>query len=197
MSTEILLVRHASHDLLGRVLAGRMPGVHLGEGGKEEAKLLAHRLSRRPVVAAYAGPLERAQETAGPIAARHALRVLSTRCIDEIDFGAWSGRRFDELEVDPCWRRWNSRRATARAPDGESMPEVQSRVLQVLRSIARRHPGETVVAVSHGDVIKAALVHFLGRPIEAIDDFDVAPAAISTVVLTESAGEVVEVNRAP
>ncbi len=197
MNTEILLVRHASHDLLGRVLAGRMPGVRLGKRGREEAKWLADRLSRRPIAAVYAGPLERAQDTAAPIAAKHAKRVLCHDGIDEIDFGAWSGKRFDELRDDPHWRHWNRNRATARAPGGESMPDVQWRALRLLKGLARLHPGETVVAVSHGDVIKSALVHFLGRPIDAIDRFDVAPAAVCTVVVTEQGAEVVELNCTP
>lgn len=190
MATRILMVRHAAHDLLGRVLAGRMPGVRLGAAGRLESLRLAERLQGQRIAAIYVSPLERAKETAAPIAARQGVTVVESESIHEIDFGLWSGMSFRALSRDPAWAYWNANRGTARAPRGESMPEVQARILDHLRDIERSHPGETVALVSHGDVIKSALVHFLNCEISAIDRIQVRPASISAVVLHGGRGEV-------
>lgn len=197
MATTLFLIRHAAHDLVGRVLCGRMPGVHLGERGRAEAAALARRLAGEGLAAVYAGPLPRAQETAEPIARRAGLVLETEAALDEIDFGAWTGRSLAALDGDPDWRRWNDEREAARPPGGESMQEAQGRMLRWLEAVPRRHPGAAIAAVSHADVIKAALAGLLGLPLGRHDRFEIGPAGISTVLLWPDGGaKVLRVNEA-
>jgi broad specificity phosphatase PhoE len=194
MTTTFLLVRHAAHALQGLVLAGRMPGVPLGPAGREQAAALARVLGRRDVAALQAGPMQRAQETARPVAAELGLGVETVAALDEIDFGDWQGEDFEALADDPRWQRWNNGRAGARAPGGESMREVQARIRGHLERMCGLYPDRTLVLVSHGDVIKAALLHVLGAPLDAHGRIEVDPASISTVVLGDWGGRIVALN---
>jgi probable phosphoglycerate mutase len=200
----LLLARHAAHDRVDRVLCGRMPGVHLGAAGRAQAARLAERVARegRPVAALHTSPQPRAAETAEAIARRCGLAATPCAALDEIDFGpAWTGRDFASLAGDPAWRRWNAGRASAAPPaGGESMAAVQRRVMAWMAELPGRHPaGGVVVAVSHGDVIKAAVAGVLGLTLDAHWRFEVGPAALSAVALEPGggAGRLLLLNEAP
>src|SRR4051794_17038771 len=150
------------HELVGRVLCGRMPGVGLGEEGRRQATALAERLAPEGLAAIHSSPAQRARETAEVIALRLGLAVTPCPELDEIEFGAWTGRSFASLAGDPGWERWNTQRGTARPPGGETMAEAQQRAMRWLEEVRLRHPGAAVAAVSHGDVIKAVLAGCLG-----------------------------------
>jgi probable phosphoglycerate mutase len=179
--TQLLLIRHASHDLLGVALAGWTPGVHLNAAGRREADALAARLADTPHDALCTSPLERARETALAIATRGGPAAEVRDALGEIRFGEWTGRRFAELERDTVFQRFNRDRLATRIPGGESMLEVQARIVRELEALAWRHPGGRVAVVSHGDVIKAAIAHVLGMSLDAIPRFDVSPASISII----------------
>ncbi|MGZ5171149.1 MAG: histidine phosphatase family protein, partial [Burkholderiales bacterium] len=118
--TTFLLVRHASHDLLGKALAGRAPGILLNERGRAEADQLVDRFANTRVAKIYTSPRERARDTAAPLAKRLKLTPLVNHYIDEIDFGVWTGRSFAELQHDPAWPVWVQTRSVAQAPGGEA-----------------------------------------------------------------------------
>jgi probable phosphomutase (TIGR03848 family) len=192
--TTLFLVRHAAHDLVGKALCGRMPGVRLGEEGRVQAERLAARLSRETVAAVQASPLERARETAEPIARHLGLGVEVAEAVNEIDFGTWTGKPFDEVRDDPRWTLWNSARSVTRAPGGETMLEVQARTLAHMETLRARFADQSVVIVSHADVIKAALAYCLGLSLDGLHRFDIAPASLSTVVIGDWGAKVLSVN---
>jgi broad specificity phosphatase PhoE len=192
--TTFLLIRHAAHDLLGRVLAGRAPDVHLNARGRIEAELLAKRLAATPLAGVYAGPLERAQETAWPLAARQKLETRIAPAFDEIEFGEWTSLPFAELDPRPDWQLWNSARSQAVPPGGESMQAVQARVTGELARLESDNPGQTVAIVSHGDVIKGALMHYLSMPLDLHARLEISPASISVLVLHQGQPQVTLVN---
>lgn len=178
----LLLVRHAAHDNVGAFLAGRAPGIRLGADGRAQAERLAHRLKREKLDAVEASPRERTRETAEAIARASALgppKVVPA--LDEIDFGCWSGHDFATLNADPDFRRWNAARATARTPAGESMGDVEARVMDHLAQVAREVDGRRIAFVTHADVIKAAACHVLGLTLDAWWRFDIMPASITTL----------------
>jgi broad specificity phosphatase PhoE len=181
--TTVLLVRHASHDLLGKALAGRTLAVSLNDKGKAEAQGLAQSLSNAGIAAIYTSPRARALETAAPLAAKLALTPRPNPSIDEIDFGLWTGRTFAELESDAEWPVWNSRRSVARVPSGEAFLDVQRRVVRGIAVLREEHAGEVIALFSHGDVIKAALAHFMHISLDHLETFDIAPASVSVVAL--------------
>lgn len=179
-----LLVRHASHDWLGRGFAGRLPGVGLNAQGQQEARELAERLAGVPVAAIYCSPQQRTRDTAAPLAGRLGLEPLIEAGFDEVDLGEWTGRTFDQLRTSgSAWEHWVERRASARPPGGEAFVEVPRRALAALHHLRARHPGGQVVVVSHGDVIKAVLASCLGLSLDLLERFDIAPASVSVVAL--------------
>jgi broad specificity phosphatase PhoE len=192
--TTLFLVRHAAHDRVDRVLCGRMPGVRLGPEGRAEAERLAERLARVDIAAVQSGPLERTRETAEPVAARLGLGVEVADGLDEIEVGAWTGTPFDELRDDPRWTLWNAARSVTRAPGGETMIEVQARVLAHVEALRARFPDRAVVLVSHADVLKAALAHWLGLSLDSLQRFDIAPASLSTVAVGDWGAKVLSLN---
>ncbi len=194
MTTTFFLVRHAAHDRVGTVLCGRMPGVTLGAPGKEQAQRLAHRFARETVASVQTSPLERAVETAEPIAARTGQPVEVCEAVTEIDFGSWSGVSFEVLAQSPGWAAWNTARFVSRPPDGETMLEAQARIVKAMERLRRAYPGRSVVLVSHSDVIKAALLYHLGLPLDAYSRFDIDPASISTLVVGDWGSKVIRMN---
>lgn len=196
--TTFLLVRHGAHDWLGRGIAGRLPGVVLNAEGRGQADQLVGRLRDRTIAAIYSSPVERAQQTAAPLAKARGLPVAIDEAFSEIDFGEWAGRSFAELEADhDRWRTWCERKSVAAAPGGEAFTAVQRRVLDGLERLRRRHPGGVVAVFSHGDAIKAAVAGVLGLPVDHIERFEIAPASLSVIEAGEGWAQVKLVNGLP
>jgi probable phosphoglycerate mutase len=194
MSTTVLLVRHGDNDFSGNTLAGWTPGIHLNESGRRQAELLAGRLAKAQVRAIYSSPLERARETMEPLARRLGLEVHLCDALGEIRIGEWTGRTFRELEEDPVWQRFNRLRSTVRIPGGETMLEVQSRMVDALEEIRRSHPDSVVAAASHGDPIRAVLMHYLGVPLDFIHRLEIQTASVSVIALNDWGPVVMRVN---
>lgn len=166
----------------------------LSDTGLEQSAIVADLLGTHPVAAVYSSPLERASETASDIAEPHELQVRIVEGLDEIDFGEWTGARFSELEGDEDWQQWNEQRGSARCPGGESMVEAVERAKAAVEGIAAAHDGETVVAVTHCDIIRGLIAHYLGMPLDNVLRFDVDPASISTLELGRWGARVRSIN---
>jgi probable phosphoglycerate mutase len=183
--TLFLLVRHAAHREQGRRLVGRLPGIELGDAGRQQAAALAARIAAAPVDRVLSGPLERAVETARAIAARAGRTVEVEAALDEIDYGAWTGRTIEDLAGLEAWRLWNSARSLHRVPGGESMIEVQSRMAILAAELRQRHPHGRLVLVSHQDPLKALLLAWLGMPLDFLERLELAPGSVTSVELFE------------
>ena len=194
MAATLILVRHAAHVHLNRILSGRTPGVPLSEPGRAQAARLAALLARCEPALVQTSPVERAAETAILVADQARVGLERVEALNEIDFGAWTGRPFAELAGDPDWERWNRERVTARPPGGESMDEARARVVTHLEQVARERDGETVVLVSHADVIRAAVCHVLGLTLDAYWRFDIDPGSMTTFVWESWGGRLVRLN---
>ena len=194
MTTTFFLVRHATHDLVDRVLPGRSGGAPLAAAGHRQAEELAAHFAALGITAVQSSPRERAEQTARPIAERASVPCETIAALDEVDVGAWSGLTFEELDRDPAWHAWNSDRHRTRAPGGEAMTDVQERLLGHLRDSCTRHPEARLVLVSHADVIKTALLHFLGTDLDGYGRIEIAPAGISTLVIGDWGGKIVSLN---
>jgi broad specificity phosphatase PhoE len=195
--TVLHLLRHGEHGLLGRVLAGRMPGVGLTERGRAEIASVAERLTGEGIAAIYASPLQRTRETAEIVAARLGLPIEFRDDVIELDFGEWTGATFDAIRADPRWISWSQHRSLATIPGGESMRAVQTRVVEALLEISDRHCDESVVIVSHGDAIRAALVFALGMPLDFYGRIEVGQGSLSSIRLDQSGIRVLALNDRP
>lgn len=190
------LVRHGRTPTTGEVLPGRAPGLHLSDEGRAQAEAAAERIAalRRPPAAVYASPLERAVETARPIAARLGLRVRIERGLLECDFGTWTGASLRALRRRRAWRTVQLLPASFRFPGGESFAEMQVRIVGAIDRLGERHQGASFVAVSHADPIKAAVAATAGMPLDLLQRLVVSPCSVTALVRSQSTNHVLCVN---
>lgn len=191
----MLLVRHGATPSTGTTLPGRAPGLHLSDAGKAEAERAAARIATlKEVAAVYASPLERARETAAPIARARGLRVRTERGLLECDFGDWTGGDLATLRKAPEWQTVQRYPSGFRFPGGESFAEMQQRMSATVQALVCRHPGETVVAVSHADPIKAAVADALGTHLDLFQRIVISTCSITPILFTATGPTVLAVN---
>ncbi len=196
----MLLVRHGKTPTTGQVLPGRAKGLHLSDEGLAQADEVAERIGalcegkRAGPVAVYASPLERTTQTARPIAKRLGLRVRSDRGLLECDFGEWTGAKLADLAKKPEWTTVQRNPSGFRFPGGESFLEMQTRMTSAVARLAALHPGETVVAVSHADPIKAVVAQAAGTPLDLFQRLTVAPCSVSAIAYSGGGPFVLTVN---
>jgi len=191
------LVRHGNNDFLGKILAGRLPRVSLNDDGRSEATWIANILSRCRVQRIISSPLERCLETAAPLAQRLSLPVEVSSEILEVDFGDWTGAKMEELKTYEQWARFNTYRSGTRPPNGESVTEVQARMVGFLEKLSRQLPSQTFAIFSHGDPIRAVLCYYLGMPLDFLTRLEVSPGSYSVLRLEPWGVEVLVINRLP
>jgi probable phosphomutase (TIGR03848 family) len=183
MST-IILVRHGENDWSKKnKLAGHLPGVHLNQTGHRQAQAVAQRLAALPVKAIYSSPVTRCMETAAYIADTHRQTVLQLEAVAEVRYGQWEGKKIKKLARLPLWRAVQFFPSRMRFPEGEALREVQFRSVQALETISRKHEKDLVVVVSHADIIRLVLAHYLGIHIDLFQRLVISPAAASVIDL--------------
>lgn len=193
--TLVLLVRHGQTPTTGATLPGRAPGLHLAEAGTAQAEAAAARIAALPSVAAvYASPMERTRETAAPIARARGLRVRQAKGLVECDFGRWTGRKLAQLRKLPEWRTVQRYPSGFRFPGGESFAEMQSRAVDEVHRLVADHPGDTIVAVSHADVIKAVVAAATGTHLDLFQRIVVSPCSITAILYSSDGPVVLTVN---
>jgi broad specificity phosphatase PhoE len=194
--TVFHLLRHGEPNVFGRI-NGRLPGVGLSVRGRAEVAAVAARLAGEKIEALYASPMQRTQETAEIVSERLGLPVGCREDVIEIDFGEWTGLTADEIRKDPHWQMWSNCRSIATIPGGESWRQVHDRMVSALFDLQQVHPAGNVVIVSHGDVIRSALLFALGMPLDFYSRIEVALASISTIRLDGSGIRVLALNEGP
>lgn len=193
--STIWFVRHGMTPTTGSVLPGRAKGLHLSDAGVAQAEAVASRLAELGEIAAvYASPMERTQETAKPIARAVGRRVRTEKGLLECDFGKWTGQKLVHLRKLDEWTSVQRHPSGFRFPGGESFAEMQTRMVDTANRLAAKHPGESIVAVSHADPIKAILTHALGAHLDQFQRLVVSPCSASGVVFGSTGTTVLGVN---
>lgn len=183
--TQVLLLRHAVNDFVktGR-LAGWTPEVHLNEEGRAQAEALGVRLAEAPLAALYSSPLERTMETAQAVAAHHpALTIRVNEGVGEVRYGDWEGKSIRELQGRKMWQMVQQTPSRAYFPGGETMRGVQIRALEAIEALVAAHPRDLIAVVTHADLIKMVIAHYLGMHLDQFQRIVIAPASISTLSL--------------
>jgi probable phosphomutase (TIGR03848 family) len=181
--TTLVLVRHATTPATGKRLGGWTPGVHIDEPGVAQAEAAAERLAEQPLAAVYASPLERTQDTAKIVARPHGLGVRTRKGLGEVDYGEWTDKPLGQLRRRKDWAVVQQTPSRMTFPGGESIRTAQARAVETTEELALEHAGETIVAVSHADVIKAVVAHHLGMPLDTFQRIMIAPASITVIAL--------------
>jgi probable phosphomutase (TIGR03848 family) len=192
---ELLLIRHGENEYTrtGK-LAGLTPGVHLNETGRKQAQALAERLKTAPIRAVYASPLERARETAAPVAEAKKLGVEICEGLREIDFGAWAGRSLKALARTNLWRQVQQQPSRLQFPGGETFAAAQARAVQAVEQLSQHHPKDLVVAVTHADVIKLVVAYYLGQPLDLFQRLVIGTASLTLLHLGQGQPALVKLN---
>jgi len=164
----LLLIRHGENDYLKKnILPGRIPGVYLNDEGRKQAGALAAALKDLPIAAIYSSPLERAVETASPLAQAKGLEIQVEPGLSDTDVGEWAGRSWKALERSKAWKVIQQTPSQFHFPRGESFAENQERAVAALEQIAAAHRKDKMVAVVfHADPIKLAVAHYIGLPLD-------------------------------
>lgn len=195
--TILLLIRHGENDWVGtHRLAGRTPGVHLNDRGRQQAQELADRLREQPITAIYSSPMERCMETAQPLADALSLAVIPHPGVIEADFGDWQGASLKDLAKQPEWQLVQFYPSGFRFPGGETLREVQSRMVGALAQIVADHPKQVVAVFCHSDVIKTAVAHFLGTPLDLFQRILIDTASISVIGFHRTGPHIIRINDA-
>ena len=187
-------MRHAVTPHTGPLLSGRTPGVDLSDQGREQAEALGQRLAALPIKAVYASPIERTTQTAQAIAEHHDLEVLPLEGVIEADYGEWTGGKLSELARTDLWQTVQRAPSRARFPGGETLSEMQARMIVALDEVAAAHPGELVVVVSHADPIKSAIAHYTGLHLDLFQRIHVSPASVSILELSPLGSTLIKSN---
>ncbi len=194
--TTIILVRHGENEWVKQHrLAGWLPDVHLNANGRLQAQSTAERLSHLDIAAIYSSPVERCMETAVYIAGSHQLPIQQVGAVGEVRYGEWEGEKIEALAKKPSWKTVQHYPSRMRFPEGETLRAVQFRAIEALEKLSGQHVDETIIIVSHADVIKLVVAHYLGTHIDLFQRIIISPASVSVLSLSASgAVHVVRVN---
>lgn len=192
----ILLIRHGENDYVKQgKLAGRLPGVHLNETGRQQSQQLAERLAKAPLKALYASPLERALETAAPLAQALGLEVQIRPGLLETDIGAWTGEPLKALRRTRAWKTVQLAPSRFCFPQGETFAASQQRIVSELEALCQLHqPKDLIACVSHADPIKLAVAYYLGMPLDHFQRLSISPASITALQLGENSSTLLSLN---
>jgi len=180
-------------------MAGRLPGVHLNQRGQDQARALGEALKDVPLKAIYSSPLERALETASPIASARKLQIIQEPDLMDADIGKWQGKSWKVLSLTKVWKIVQHSPSRFRFPDGESFPEMQTRISGTLERIVKSHskPQDIVAVIFHADPIKLAVSHFLGLPLDNFQRLSCDTGSLTALYVSESGANLVKLNQRP
>ncbi len=195
----LLLIRHGENEYSNSgKLAGRLPGVNLNERGRQQAEQLGKALANAPLAAVYASPLERAVQTAEPIAHARNLPVIRDPGLLESHVGDWQGKSIRRLALTAYWRVVQSAPSRARHPGGESFMETQTRIVSALEGIMAKHkPRDLIVCVFHADPIKLAVAHYIGLPLDNFQRLACDTGSVTMLAISSMSAHLVWLNRRP
>lgn len=159
--------------------------MHLSDDGRRQAGALAERLGGVRLDAVYSSPLDRALETAEPIARAQRLRVRRRDDLGEVHYGGIEGKSLKVLVKTKMWRRLVAWPSDVRFPNGESLRETQARAVAAIEALRAAHPGGAIAVVSHGDWIRLSLAHYMGVHIDLYRRVQVDPASVSALQFHE------------
>ena len=195
----LLLIRHGENDYTKtHKLAGRLPNVHLNEYGQKQAQALADALKEVPLKVIYSSPLERAMETATPIAEAVGLTIQKEKGLLETNVGDWQGRSLKRLYLLKHWKVVQQAPSRAQFPNGETFFECQHRIISTIDGILSRHKSKDIVAcVFHADPIKLAVAHYIGLSLDQFQRLGCETGSVSALYVGEMGANLMKLNQRP
>lgn len=194
-----LFIRHGENDYTKKnKLAGRLPKVHLNDYGMNQAQALSKALKETPITAIYSSPLERAMETATPIAKSIGLTIQKEKGLLETNVGSWQGKSLKRLYLHKHWKVIQRAPSRAQFPNGETFYECQNRIVATIDAISSKHkPKDIVACVFHADPIKLAVAHYIGLPLDHFQRLGCDTGSVSAVYIGEMGANLMKLNQRP
>ena len=188
--SRIFLLRHAQSEANAKgILAGRMENISLSKQGIKERDSLNLRLSGVKFDQVLSSPIQRCLET---IQELHSNPDIQDE-FAEVDYGDWTGRKMSSLMRNKAWREIHKNPASVRFPNGETLPEVQTRALLGLDRHLKSK-AKNILISTHADVVKVLILHALGTHLNNIDKVSIDNASISIIDKTDNGLRVIRVN---
>lgn len=192
---RLLFVRHGETDWnRERRIMGRQ-AVGLNETGRFQSLALRQALAGYSVDRVYASPLLRAVETVQILTEGRPVTTQWDERLVEVDYGEWVGKTFAEVRSTPDYVPYFKRLETPVAPAGESLFQVRDRMVDFLNEMKVKHADQVVLAVSHADTIKCALMAVLQIPFENIWRFRIDNVSVSLFESDASGDRVICINQ--
>lgn len=181
--TSIIFVRHGTPAYPENQLYGAGEGPALADEGQAQAAALARWLTGTPLAGFYVSPTRRTRETAAPVAAATGLRADEVKELRERGFGAWDGLAFDEVQRrDPHgYQAWKTNPVAFRPPGGESIADLQVRVVEAVHGLLAHHPGGVIAVVTHVGPIRVAVATALEMPLREYRRLTIPPGSATRV----------------
>lgn len=191
-----LLVRHGENEFVRQgKLAGRLPGVHLNDRGREQAQAIARLMAGKKIRAIYSSPLERTLETADPLAKAMNIPVIQRNALTEVDFGEWQGQELKTLRRMKLWKVVQGSPSMMRFPGGETFVQAQQRIIRELEELVALHGKKDVfMCFTHADVIRLAAAFYLGLPLDLFQRLHISPASITSLAFGKMGCRLLSLN---
>jgi probable phosphoglycerate mutase len=196
----LLLIRHGENEYVKtNKMAGRIPGIRLNEKGRKQAQALGEALKDFPITAIYSSPLERAMETAEPIAEARKLQIIQEPDLMDANIGKWEGKSWKVLSLTKAWKIVQQAPSRFRFPEGESFPEAQTRYVNVIERIVKKHykPKDIVAVIFHADPIKLVVAHLLGLPLDHFQRLSCNTGSLTMLHVSEAGANLIKLNQRP
>jgi broad specificity phosphatase PhoE len=194
---RLYLIRHGRTDWNDEKRVMGVGAVPLNEEGRRTVRELAAALERDAIDAIYTSTVPRAMETAEILAAQWGSRIIEEPRFNESPYERWVGKRYAELSGDREFRRYSSKPSSSRFSSAEGMVEIQQRALDAIDMIVAETGNGSVAAVSHSDVIKPVIAHYLGMDLDAMHRLSIANASATLMVPDADKNRVIYLNFAP
>lgn len=186
--TTLLLIRHGETPWNKLRKVQGLTNISLGEEGRAQAKRLAKRLDGN-FDTVYSSPLSRAFETASILCEDTMLSPIPVENLKEVNFGSWEGMTFKEISTayPEHYNTWLSDPLIGPMYDGEGSTKAASiRAKTCLLELVTRHPGETIVVLSHGAFIKSALIGLFDWEMTMYHRLALGNTCITTIQFTNT-----------
>ena len=193
----IYLVRHGQTDLIGKVLCGNMPGVHLNEIGRAQAIKTAEYLHNCQISAIYSSPMERALETATYFSCISNIEIKTKEFLREVNFGEFQGKDADFLHSQPVWQSFLKAPEETIFPGGESVQNAKTRISDGLEELSLHHKGENVVCFAHCEILLLAVCACLDLPLNNMHRLTIHPASVTLLEWAEDEKKLLYLNYQP
>jgi probable phosphoglycerate mutase len=181
VDTTLFLVRHGETDWQGEQRVVGTRDIGLNADGINQSHAIVRALEGLEVVEVISSPLRRAAQTAEIIAGAFDLEIARDPRLSDLRIGRWEGTHFPDLLEDPDYKKFLADPLTERTPGGEHVVEVRDRAVASIQQALTDNAGELLVAVSHANIIRILLAHFLGTTLAHYDRLRVSTGSLSIV----------------